>query len=108
MAGKQAKVLSHQAVEDLLFFAETTRHPERNRVIVLLSVKAGMRAGEIANLTWNMVLAADGSVGSVLELRDGAAKKGSGRLIPLHPDLRQSLVAWRHITTGSGPVIRSE
>jgi hypothetical protein len=41
MAGKQAKVLSEQEVEDLLFFAKTTRNPDRNRVIILLSVKAG-------------------------------------------------------------------
>jgi hypothetical protein len=32
MAGKQAKVLSEQEVEDLLFFAKTTRNPDRNRV----------------------------------------------------------------------------
>jgi integrase len=56
MAGKQAKVLSEREVEDLLFFAETTRYPDRNRVIVVLSVKAGLRAGEIANLTWQMVV----------------------------------------------------
>jgi hypothetical protein len=31
-------------------------YPLRNRVIVLLSVKAGLRAGEIAKLTWDMVL----------------------------------------------------
>src|SRR5215212_3976379 len=108
MAGKQAKILSDCHTQDLLIFASLTRNPLRNRVVVLLSVKAGMRAGEIANLTWQMVLAADGSVGAVLELPDAAAKKGSGRLIPVHPDLRQSLVAWRNATTGSGPVIRSE
>jgi hypothetical protein len=32
--------------------AGPTRQPERNRVIVLIWVKAGLRAGEIANLTW--------------------------------------------------------
>jgi integrase len=52
MSGKQAKILSEQQVEDLLFFAKTTRNPDRNRVIVLLSTKAGLRAAEIANLTW--------------------------------------------------------
>ncbi|WP_175421763.1 MULTISPECIES: hypothetical protein [Bradyrhizobium] len=54
MAGKQAKILSDQAARDLLFFAGTTRHPDRNRVIVLLSLKAGLRAAEIAKLTWDM------------------------------------------------------
>ena len=41
-------------------------------------------------------------------LRDRAAKKGSGRLIPLHPDLRRALVAWRDISGGTGAVIQSE
>jgi integrase len=54
MVGKRAKILSADHVEDLLVFAHQTRHPIRNRVLVLLSVKAGLRAGEIANLTWPM------------------------------------------------------
>jgi len=39
MIGKRAKILGPAHVEDLLFFAQHTRHPVRNRVIVLLSVK---------------------------------------------------------------------
>ena len=56
MPGKQAKVLSEDDLQDLLTYASATRNPIRNRVIVLLSAKAGLRAGEIANLTWDMVL----------------------------------------------------
>jgi integrase len=66
------------------------------------------RAGETAHLTWDMVLDPTGDVGSVIELRDIAAKNGSGRLIPLHPDLRQALTAYRDLSTGIGPIIRSE
>ena len=55
MVGKRAKVLSPDNIEDLLVFARQTRHPIRNQVLVLLSVKAGLRAGEIANLTWPML-----------------------------------------------------
>jgi integrase len=51
MSGKQAKILSLGDVSDLLVFATCTRHPLRNRVIVLLAAKAGLRAGEIAKLT---------------------------------------------------------
>ena len=108
MAGKQAKILSAGDVNDLLVFAGCTRHPLRNRVIVLLAAKAGLRAGEIAKLTWDMALDPTGEVGSVIELRDHAAKNGSGRLIPVHRDLRQALVAYRGLSTGIGPVIRSE
>ena len=56
MAGKQAKVLVDHHVQALLAYATGSRYPVRNRVIVLLSVKAGLRAGEIANLTWPMVV----------------------------------------------------
>jgi integrase/recombinase XerD len=108
MPGKQAKILSTDHIDDLLFFADHTRLPLRNRLIVLLSIKAGLRAGEIAKLTWDMVLDASGEVSTVLELRDHAAKMGSGRTIPLHADLQFALLSLRKTTPGNGPVIRSE
>ena len=108
MAGKQAKILSVSDVNDLLVFVACSRHPIRNRVIVLLSAKAGLRAGEIANLTWDMVVDAGGKIGNVIELRDHAAKKGSGRLIPMHPELAGALSALRQTSTGSEHVVRSE
>ena len=91
MAGKQAKILSTSDIDLLLRFAATTRYATRNRVIVMLSAKAGLRAGEIAALTWDMVVDTLGQVSTVIELRDYAAKKGSGRRIPLHRDLRAAL-----------------
>ena len=108
MPGKQAKILSTSDVNDLLIFATCTRHSLRNRVIVFLAAKAGLRAGEIANLTWDMVLDPTGDISSAIELHDAAAKNGSGRLIPVHPDLCQALAAYRSLSTGIGPVIRSE
>jgi integrase len=51
-AGKQAKILNDKQLSQLLAYTSATRYPIRNRVIVLLSVKAGLRAGEIAKLTW--------------------------------------------------------
>jgi integrase len=108
MPGKQAKILSGGDVSDLLVFASCTRHWLRNRVIVLLAAKAGLRAGEIAGLTWDMVLDPTGGIGSVIEVRDIAAKNRSGRLIPVHPDLRQALAAYRGLSTRAEPVIRSE
>ena len=73
MAGKQAKILSDANIDDLLLFAETTRQPVRNKVMVLLSAKAGLRAGEIAHLTWAMITDPKGDIGTVLELPDRAA-----------------------------------
>jgi integrase/recombinase XerD len=108
MIGKQAKILSDEQVESLLWFVSTTRNPIRNRVLVLLSLKAGLRAGEIANLTWPMVLGPQDEIAAVIELRDHAAKKGSGRHIAIHPDLSNALGDWRDITVTVGPVVRSE
>jgi integrase len=108
VAGKQAKILSEDDLEDLLVYASATRNPIRNRVIVLLSAKAGLRAGEIAHLTWDMVLGPTGAVGMAIELRDHAAKKQSGRVIPTHKQLRDALMDLRGITRGTGPVALSE
>jgi integrase len=108
MLGKQAKILSDENVCDLLAFTTRTRCPIRNRVIVLLSVKAGLRAGEIANLTWDMVTNPTGNIGTVIALANHIAKKKSGRLIPMHCDLREALVALQQATDGKEHVIRSE
>ena len=108
MAGKQAKVLFDHHVQDLLAYATRSRYPVRNRVIVLLSVKAGLRAGEIANLTWPMVLDPSGQIATYIELHDVAAKMGSGRRVPLHNDLRQALARWREASGGTRHVVVSE
>jgi integrase len=108
MRGKQAKILSDDNLDDLLLFAETSRHPLRNKVIVLLSAKSGLRAGEIAHLNWAMVTDPSGAIGTGLELPDTAAKNGSGRVIPLHEDLQAALAAWRAASNSDGPVIVSE
>ena len=55
-----------------------------------------------------MVTDPTGAIGTGLELPDQAAKKGSGRTIPLHEDLRTALAAWRTATNSAGPVIVSE
>src|SRR5207248_9479147 len=100
--------LSEDDLQDLLVYASATRNSIRNRVIVLLSAKAGLRAGEIAQLTWDMVLGPNAAISTAIELRDHAAKKRSGRLIPVHKDLRDALARWRSITRRTGPIVLSE
>ena len=108
MLGRRAKILSDDNIRDLLAFTTLTRYPTRNRVMVLLSIKAGLRAGEIASLTWAMVTDPVGNIGTVIAVEDRIAKKKSGRVIPLHPALRDALTTLRNLTGGNGPVIRSE
>ena len=94
MIGKQAKVFSASSLKRLLAVANRGRRPDRDRLIVLLSARAGLRACEIARLTWGMVLDANGQVAVTLDVRGSIAKRGTGRRVPLHPELRAALAAW--------------
>jgi len=91
--GKQAKILSKAQVEAVYAFLGSTRHPLRNRVIFLLSLKAGLRAKEIASLTWEMVTDAEGNLADSIHLTDSASKGSSGRVIPLNRELKAALAA---------------
>jgi integrase/recombinase XerC len=92
--GKQAKIIGDKQVRAVLTELDTRRYALRDRVMFLLSSKAGMRAVEIASITWAMVTDAEGEIGDAIALQNRASKgKGGGRIIPLHPDLKAALVA---------------
>lgn len=101
MSGRQAKVLSTHTLRRALVMSRRSTTPERDRVMILLSVRAGLRACEIAGLEWSMVLDTRGRVGRVIELRDAIAKKGSGRRIPIHPELGKALSQLRRLRVPS-------
>ena len=107
MPGRRAKILAPSSLHRVLRHVRRHKNPVRSRVIVLLSVKAGLRAGEIAKLVWPMVLDANGRVGSTVEVRDVIAKKGTGRTVPIHPLLRIALRQLLATGDGQGPIIRS-
>ena len=60
-------------------------------MVVLLSAKAGLRAKEIAHLTWSMILNPEGSIGNHISLTNSASKGSSGRHIPINRELREAL-----------------
>ncbi len=47
--GKQAKIISDRQVRAVLAELDARRYPLRDRVMFLLSIKAGMRAVEISS-----------------------------------------------------------
>ena len=111
--GKQAKILTDKQVRAVLAELDARRYPLRDHVMFLLSIKAGMRAVEIASITWGMVTDAEGEIGDVIALQNRASKgKGGGRVIPMHSDLKAALVALhreRGVKAYSDwPVIHSE
>ena len=107
MAGQQAKILNNDVLRRALKAVAETDTGLRDRVMILLSVKAGLRAGEIAGLTWSMVLDANHQVADSIAVRDDIAKKGSGRRVPIHRDLRDALIALKRAGPSEGPLIRS-
>jgi integrase/recombinase XerD len=61
-------------------------------VTVLLSFKGGLRAKEIAGLTWSMVTDTTGELADTMSLPNKASKgRNGGRTIPLHTELRAAL-----------------
>jgi integrase/recombinase XerD len=107
MPGRQAKIINDTTLRQMLRYAEATDHAVRNQLIILLSVKAGLRAAEIAQLEWPMVLDAEGRVAGTLCVEDAIAKKRGGRRVPVHPELRRALRRLRRQQGDTGPVIQS-
>ncbi len=104
----QAKVQSDQDLKRLIKVAKASRHPLRNTVIILLSVRAGLRAGEIANLDWTMVTDGRGHVTNLIILPARVTKYGLARRIPVHSDMKLALIAHGRQNGRSGPVAASE
>jgi len=111
--GKQAKILSEEnEALVLVTLHESGRYRLRNRVMFLLSVKAGLRAKEIACLTWGMVTDASGGIGNAILLEDIASKGAGGRTVGMNGQLRDAIVelhaAFEAPPHPDSTVIRSE
>lgn len=109
--GKQAKVLSKQQQDAVLGYLGRTRYPQRNKVIFLLSVRAGLRAKEIANLTWGMLTDAQGMVADAISLQDVASKGRSGGTVWLNKELKAAIEDYRKSlldVSASDRIIKSE
>ena len=94
---KKAKILSKPQTKAALQFLKTTRNPERDAVIFLLSIKAGCRAKEIAEITFSMITDPEGVISDVISMPDSASKGKGGRIIPLNAELKQALMVLMEI-----------
>ena len=106
--GSRRKTLVPSDIDRLITLVRTHRHPERDLVLLLLSVEAGLKATQIANLRWEMVSDLPGKLGYKLHLDQlpGKRTQASVNLIAgkLGPALRQ-LKGRKEMT---GPVISSD
>ena len=97
MAIKRAKTLDKEQLDTLLMFvANHSKMPERDRLIVLLSFKAGLRAAEIAKIDLKAMTDAEGRIGKMIYIYGNVGKKGREREIPMHPDIRDALRRFRN------------
>lgn len=109
--GKQAKVLTKHQQAAVLAYLETTRYPDRNKLIFLLSTRAGLRAKEIAFITWSMVTDAEGQISDAINLQNVASKGKSGGVVWLNNDLRKALQEYQRKSSAGAlqdRIIRTE
>lgn len=92
--GKQAKIITSKQTDIILaHLRANTRLPEKNVALFLLSLKAGLRSKECANVIWKDCLNSDGEVGDYITIRDAVSKgENGGGIIPLNKDLKQALI----------------
>lgn len=103
---KKAKVLSERQITACLGVLSRGRRAERDTVAFLLSVRAGLRAKEVAEATWAMVTDSEGKISDVLSLTNDASKgKKGGREITLSKDLKAALQALWARQGGSGAIV---
>jgi len=105
---RQARTVTTTQIQQALQTANTLRHPDRNKAMLLLSFKAGLRAGEIAQLEWSMLLDANNKLGTSINLPGRITKNAHARRVPVHPDLRKALQKLAKNADRTGPVILSE
>ena len=110
MNRQPARVLESADVCRLCDAALQHRYPLRSQVIILLSFRAGLRACEIAGITWPMALKSNGKIADILSISKHIAKYGGGRRVPVNPALKTALSEY-HRAIGrplEGPIITSE
>ena len=90
--GKQSKVLNKSQIEMVSTHLRLKRNGLRNQTIFLLSVKCGLRSKEISQLSWKEVCNSNGEVDTHINLTNRSSKGLSGRIIPLHKDVRNNLI----------------
>jgi integrase len=109
--GKQAKIITKHQQAAILSYLEKTRHAQRNKVIFLLSTRAGLRAKEIANLTWTMITDAENRITDSINIHNIATKRNSGGIIWMNDDLKDALIEYQKSFSSincNSPIIRTE
>jgi len=87
----QAQILNQKDYKRLLAATKMTRHADRNRLAVVLSFGAGLRAKEIASVTVDNVIDATGRVKSQFELNSSQTKGRKSRTVFLSDSVMKEI-----------------
>ena len=87
----QAQILNKKDYKRLLAATKMTRHADRNRLAVVLSFGAGLRAKEIASVTVDNVIDASGRVKSQFELDSSQTKGRKSRTVFLSDSVMKEI-----------------
>ena len=90
--GKQSKALNKSQIQMVSNHLRNGRNGLRNQTIFLLSVKSGLRAKEISQLSWKEVCNSDGQVDTQINLTNQTSKGNSGRVVQLHKSVCENLI----------------
>lgn len=105
---KQAKILSQSQQKTVLAYLSTTRQARRNAVMFLLTVDAGLRAKEVAELTWSMITNGEGKICDRISLENSVSKGKSGGVIFMSKRLRKAIIEYSVIESMTETVIKSQ
>ena len=106
--GKQAKIITEGQQKAVLLFLAGRRNSQRDTVMFLLSVDAGLRAKEIAALEWAMITNAEGKLSDEIRLQDRASKGRSGGVVFMSKRLKDALEAYGNGQELKGSVVKSQ
>lgn len=100
MAIKRAKIIEPRQLELMLRYLTGERTEERDKVFLLLSCKAGLRAREVALIPWSAVTNGEGEIIREIHINSEVAKGKRERTIPVHDDLFKALCTLRKLRPG--------
>ena len=90
----KAKALTQAEIDQVLRYVANTRYATRNRMLILISIWSGMRAGEIAAIKISHVMNDDGSIKQEIRLTAQQTKGHYARVVFLNEKLRVELSAF--------------
>jgi integrase/recombinase XerD len=108
---KRAKTLSKQELNRVLAVVAAGRNAKRNRIVILLSFYAGLRAKEIAELRIGDIYSEHGEVKQTVLLKAQQTKGNKSRTFVINSKLAKELTAFREYvanTASNAPLIKSQ